>query len=83
MRGAREAGLRVPEDLSIVGFDDLPAARRTRPTLTTVRQPLENKGAEAARVLLARLAGDREPSVITHPTKLVARASTGPAPPVS
>jgi DNA-binding LacI/PurR family transcriptional regulator len=78
MRGAREAGLRVPEDLSIVGFDDLPAARRTRPTLTTVRQPLENKGAEAARVLLARLAGDPEAPVITHPTKLVVRASTGP-----
>jgi DNA-binding LacI/PurR family transcriptional regulator len=80
LRGAREAGLRVPEDVSIVGFDDLPAARRTRPTLTTVRQPLEVKGAEAARVLLARLGGDPEPTVRTHPTQLVTRGSTGPIP---
>jgi DNA-binding LacI/PurR family transcriptional regulator len=82
LRGARDAGLRVPEDISIVGFDDLPAARRTRPALTTVRQPLEVKGAEAARVLLARLAGDPEPTVLTHPTQLIARASTGPVSPV-
>jgi DNA-binding LacI/PurR family transcriptional regulator len=83
LHGARAAGMRVPADLSIVGFDDLPAARRTRPALTTVRQPLEIKGADAARALLARLGGHPEPTVVAHPTQLVTRASTGPCSPVA
>lgn len=78
IRGARDAGLRVPEDLSVVGFDDLPAARRTRPPLTTVRQPLEHKGTRAAQVLLARLAGEPDPPTVTHPTALIVRDSTAP-----
>jgi DNA-binding LacI/PurR family transcriptional regulator len=78
MRAARAAGLRVPDDLSVVGFDDLPAARRTRPALTTVRQPLELKGTAAARALLARLGGHPQGSIAPHPTELIVRASTGP-----
>lgn len=79
MRAARGAGLRVPEDLSVIGFDDLPAARRTRPALTTVRQPLEHKGTEAARVLLTRLGGGPTPEIVAHPTELIVRDSTAQA----
>ena len=51
IEAAREAGLRVPEDLSVVGFDDIPAPRASRPGLTTVRQPLFEKGETAGRLL--------------------------------
>jgi LacI family transcriptional regulator len=60
--GARLAlyrrGIRVPEDLSLVGFDDEPAAAFMIPPLTTVRQPSIELGLEAARIILARLAGE-------------------------
>ncbi|MEU3986150.1 LacI family DNA-binding transcriptional regulator [Streptomyces sp. NPDC026672] len=73
----RAAGRRVPEDVAVIGFDDIPAARLTRPPLTTVRQPMRQMGETAARMLLARLAGDTSPD--THavlPTSLVTREST-------
>jgi DNA-binding LacI/PurR family transcriptional regulator len=53
MWAAREVGLRVPEDLSIVGFDDLNVSPHSNPPLTTVHQPIRQKGEEAARLLLA------------------------------
>ncbi|GGK29673.1 LacI family DNA-binding transcriptional regulator [Salinarimonas ramus] len=68
-------GLSVPHDVSIVGFDDVPEAERASPPLTTIRQPVEEKGRVAARMLLA---GEREHRVL--PTSLVVRASTIPAP---
>jgi LacI family transcriptional regulator/LacI family xylobiose transport system transcriptional regulator len=60
----------------VVGFDDIPTARTTVPTLTTVRQPLVAKGEEAARLLLA----GAPDTVVELPTELVVRASTAPAP---
>jgi DNA-binding LacI/PurR family transcriptional regulator len=74
LEAAHEAGLRVPEDVSVVGFDDIPAARWARPGLTTVRQPLLEKGEIAGR-LLAGGASDRE---VILPVELVRRGSTAP-----
>ena len=76
VEAAREAGLRVPEDLSIVGFDDAPGAAWARPSLTTVRQPLFEKGEVAGRLLTAG-AGPRE---VILPIELVVRGSTAPPP---
>jgi DNA-binding LacI/PurR family transcriptional regulator len=73
---AAERGIDVPRELSVVGFDDIPTARTTVPTLTTVRQPLVAKGEEAARLLLA----GAPDTVVELPTELVVRASTAPAP---
>lgn len=72
---AKQHRLHLPRDLSIVGFDDLPDARHMRPTLTTVRQPVEEKGALAAEVLVAALQQDN--AVIHHvlPCELVVRQS--------
>ncbi|MFI9470488.1 LacI family DNA-binding transcriptional regulator [Streptomyces sp. NPDC052492] len=80
--GAR--GLRVPEDISVVGFDDLPEAQYITPGLTTVRQPSTELGATAVR-LLTELArgedgGSRPAARMKLATELVLRASTGPAP---
>ena len=52
----KEAGVRVPEDVALVGFDDVPEAASSRPTLTTVRQPMLQMGREAAQMLLERMA---------------------------
>ncbi|WP_436530713.1 LacI family DNA-binding transcriptional regulator [Actinoplanes sp. HUAS TT8] len=72
----RDAGKRVPEDVAVVGFDDSSAALAARPTLTTVRHPLEDMAAEAAKLLLARVEDPaaRVSSVIYEPT-LVSRQS--------
>ena len=75
---ARERGLRVPEDLSVAGFDDIPEAARSDPPLTTVRQPLREKGTIAARLLLDGWEGPPPTKIL--PTELVVRDSTGPAP---
>jgi LacI family transcriptional regulator len=75
---AEDAGLRVPEDLAVTGWDDVMAARHSRPGLTTVRQPMRRLGAWAARRLHDRLAGDPgEPRHEVLPTQLVVRASCG------
>ncbi|WP_405658125.1 LacI family DNA-binding transcriptional regulator [Streptomyces sp. NBC_01166] len=75
----RRRGLRVPEDMSIVGFDDLPEVRWSAPPLTTIRQPLSDMGKLAARMLLD-LARDVEPASprVELATELVIRASTAP-----
>lgn len=75
---ARARGLRIPEDLSVVGFDDLELAAESVPPLTTVRQPVKQVGRMAARYML-ELLGDDEPPQPLHerlPTELVVRAST-------
>lgn len=75
---AEELGLRVPADLAITGWDDVMAARHSRPGLTTVRQPMRQIGAQAARRLHDVLSGGtHEPQHAVLPTQLVIRASCG------
>jgi LacI family transcriptional regulator, galactose operon repressor len=81
-------GLRVPDDIAVVGFDDIEAASHVRPALTTVRQPFAEMGQRAARMLLDLVepaqgpARDTAPDAphprVVLPTELIARASTGP-----
>ncbi|HEY3546411.1 MAG TPA: LacI family DNA-binding transcriptional regulator [Propionicimonas sp.] len=75
---ARDLGLRVPEDLSVVGFDNVPEAANAVPALTTVAQPLHQMGAEAVRLLLGLLAGGTTEDHLLLPASLVVRASTSP-----
>lgn len=78
---ARSLNLSVPEDLSVIGFDDIPAAANTHPALTTIRQPLERLAESAVQELLARLGKTgQQHSAIELPSELVIRASTA-APP--
>lgn len=71
-------GFRVPEDISLVGFDDLPFCEYVTPSITTIRQNRDLIGKEAARVLNDIIAGDsiNEPDIIRIPTNLVARQTT-------
>ena len=80
MRAAREHGMRVPDDLSIVGLDDLFLASYTDPPLTTIQQPKEYMGRLAAEILLDLLSGGKPQSHVTLPGKLIVRQSTAPAP---
>jgi DNA-binding LacI/PurR family transcriptional regulator len=86
VRTAEELGLRVPEDLSVVGFDDSPLARRMRPALTTVRQDVAGKGREATTALTAAIEAARtgkksgRAKRVVLPTELVVRDSTAPPP---
>ncbi|MFI9586634.1 LacI family DNA-binding transcriptional regulator [Streptomyces sp. NPDC052236] len=80
-----ERGLRVPEDISVVGFDDLPESRWATPALTTVRQPLSEMAATALRLLVLLMAGERAEQAeqpgcprTELPTRLVVRDSTAP-----
>jgi len=78
----REAGLRIPKDVSVVGFDDVLAASTYRPPLTTIRQPLRDMGQVAASTLMGLISGQiphPHPAVITLYPKLVVRKSTAQA----
>ena len=76
---ARRCSIRVPEDLSVVGFDDIEDAGRQMPPLTTVRQPIEDKG-RAAIDLIFEDRADMNGRNVVLPLELVVRASTaGPA----
>jgi DNA-binding LacI/PurR family transcriptional regulator len=82
MQALREAGRRIPDDVSVVGFDDIQSAAFQQPGLTTVRQPLRRMGELAAEIVVRHI-GDRRKSlhakqVMVEP-ELVVRASTGPA----
>lgn len=87
LRAAADAGLQVPDDLSVVGFDDVPLASRLRPALTTVHQDVEAKGRATATALVEAVARHREgrppaPVRVVLGTELVVRESTArPAPP--
>jgi len=82
LQAAAEAGVAVPEELSVVGFDDSPVAQQASPPLTTVSQPQEEKGRLAARYLLEEVEGGAAASGRTRdtilPTELVVRGSTAP-----
>jgi DNA-binding LacI/PurR family transcriptional regulator len=77
----REAGLRVPEDISVVGFDDIPGTAFANPALSTVRQPLIRMGQIAAQTVVDQIEGRGEyvPEIAIEP-EFVVRSSTGPAP---
>ena len=81
IRALKDAGLAVPGDVSVVGFDDIQSAAYSTPSLTTVRQPLMEMGKRGAQVLLERIANrDKEyPSEIVMAPDLVIRESTGAA----
>ena len=82
MDAVRNYGLRIPDDISVIGFDDIPDAQWTQPPLTTVRQPMREMGKRAARMLLGAIADPDTPQErVELPTELVVRSTTaGPAP---
>ncbi len=82
LRALNDAGLRVPDDISVVSFDDLPPAMVFNPFLTVVSQPAYDMGQKATELLLDRLAGkgDSAPQEIILPTQFIVRRSSGPAP---
>ncbi|MET0426799.1 MAG: LacI family DNA-binding transcriptional regulator [Actinoplanes sp.] len=81
LAAAAQLGLRVPEDVSIAGFDDIDLAQATRPTLTTVRQPLQEMGRIAVSLLIRLLDQHRLDALhVELATELIIRASTGPSP---
>lgn len=77
---AAQQGVAVPRELSVVGYDDAPAAARTSPPLTTVRQDHVEKGRRAGQMLIAHLEGREPPEPVVLPTRLVVRESSGPPP---
>jgi DNA-binding LacI/PurR family transcriptional regulator len=80
MQALRAAGLRIPEDMSVVGFDDIPAATLTTPPLTTINQPKYEMGKRAAELLLARIKGGKASSSRRGLMEygLIVRGSTAP-----
>jgi LacI family transcriptional regulator len=79
LRAARELRLRVPEDVSVVGYDDLPLAEWIGPSLTTVRQPLTDMAGTATRMLLGLARGEQPATPqLDLATELVVRESTSP-----
>jgi LacI family transcriptional regulator len=81
-RACRLHGLRVPEDISVVGFSDISAARLFDPPLSTIKSPWDQMGRTAVRQLMSSLSADFDPSPHSFllPTELVPRESSGPAP---
>jgi DNA-binding LacI/PurR family transcriptional regulator len=81
IRAIYDAGLRVPEDISVIGFDDILSAAYQRPSLTTVRQPLREMGSKGAHMLLYMIANPDAEAItetVMQP-ELIVRESTGPA----
>jgi DNA-binding LacI/PurR family transcriptional regulator len=75
MKAAQEIGVCVPADLSIAGFDDLPLSSLVNPPLTTVAQPLTEKGRLAGALLIKTIDGEHDPTHHRLPTRLVVRSS--------
>lgn len=80
LMAARERGLRAPEDLSIVGFDDSEVSRIAWPSITTIRQPVFEMAVEAADMVLAQLENGEVRMHRVHPHRLIVRGSSGPPP---
>jgi LacI family transcriptional regulator len=82
IRAFKDHGLRVPEDVSVVGFDDMQSAAYHNPSLTTIRQPLNQMGVVAARILLQRIRGQATfPDSVPILPELIIRESTSPPTP--
>jgi DNA-binding LacI/PurR family transcriptional regulator len=77
MRALQQGGEAIPQDIAIVGFNDLPEAYVSRPTLTTVRPHLRDLGAQAAHTVLDLLDGRPVKSLVTMPVELIRRKSCG------
>ena len=81
VRAVRRAGLIVPDDVSVVGYDDSAWLNCTDPPLTTVRQPIESMGKAAVSLLVSQMGAVRvQPEELLFEPELVVRGSTGPAP---
>jgi LacI family transcriptional regulator len=81
MHSARELGLRVPDDLALVGFDNIPESALTEPPLTTVDQSIQAQGREAVRILIGLINEPSRPAEPVHlllPTQLIVRRSSAP-----
>lgn len=72
-----QTGKHIPQDVAVVGFDDLPIARYLRPTLTTVRAPIEQVGRESVRQLVGLISGEQAEALVMMRTELVIRESCG------
>jgi LacI family transcriptional regulator len=76
IRAIQEAGLSVPEDIAIVGFDDIPPAATSKPALTTIRQPIQQTGKIVAEMLIDMIEHPNgQPHRVVLPTELVIRSS--------
>ena len=73
----KQAGRRVPEDVAVVGFDDVSLAHHLTPSLTTVHAPIEEVGREAVQQLVHIIQGDKTDPVVKLPTRLAIRQSCG------
>lgn len=80
MRVAQQRSIRIPQSLSVVGFDNVPEGALVWPGLTTLAQPMREMGRAACRMLFQTIADSTEPEVMEYPMELVVRESTGPAP---
>ena len=79
VRALQEAGLRVPDDVSVIGFDDIPLVSYFEPPLTTLRQPMKESGRQAARLLIETIqSSDHPPEEILIHARLIERASCAP-----
>mgnify|MGYP005848684037 CR=1 FL=1 len=76
IKAAQQRGLRIPQDIEIIGFDDIPLAELIQPALSTVRQPIIEKGRIAAELLIAALEGTSSPERVLLPTELILRGTT-------
>jgi LacI family transcriptional regulator len=80
LRSIRRHGLSCPDDISVVGFNDMPFAEEFSPGLTTIKVPLEEIGTESARLLVDAIQNEKKDQIlVTLPVSLVTRGSTGPA----
>lgn len=80
IRAVGDAGLRTPEDISVIGFDDIRMSVFSRPSITTIRQPLQEMGETAAKILLDRLKGEQRMLDVAVEPELIIRESSGKAP---